>query len=440
MNKSSLHFTETLEATDASASAHIDPPTRFDYAGIYGLLFLTVIYATNYFDRQLLGLLLPLIKDDLDLTDTALGLVSGVMFVLVYSIAGVPIARLADRYNRRDIIAIGLTFWSLFTIAHGFALNMWQLATARLLLGAGEAAGIAPSNAMVADLAPPERRPFALGILVAGSSLGAIFLFPLAGWIANTYGWRMAFVAAGVLGLVLAPIFRFTVREPLRFGAVNAPRRFGPTLSFLLGSRTFIVATLSASMMGISLNATIVWTPAFLQRIHDLSVVEIGASIGPIRGVTAVLGAILGGWITSHLIKHDIRWALWVPAIACIAVVPSELLFLFSEGLVWCLAGYALGGFFTALHFAPLYSTFMLIAEPTMRATVIALFLLVANLVGQIFGPLCVGMLNDRLIAEFGSEAIRIGLLASVISAGLAGIGFIIAARWLCADAARVEV
>lgn len=438
-SQSSVRAVAALESERASSPHDASSTQRFGGAGTYALLFLTVIYAFNYFDRQLLGLVLPLVKQELSLSDTSLGLISGAAFVLCYSVAGVPIARLADRYSRRDIIAFGFLFWSLATAATAWAGNIWHLAVARLLTGAGEAAGVAPSNAMAADLVPPERRPFALGVLTAGTSLGAIVLFPVAGWIAGSYGWRAAFIVAGVAGVLLALVFFLTVREPARAKAGESPRRFGPTVLFLVRSRTFLTATAAGSLMGVSLYATIVWSSAFLQRVHGLSIAEIGASIGPIRGVTSLAGAILGGWLAARLMQRDMRWSLWVPAIACLAVAPFEILFLYGPELSWALVGYALTGFFSALHLAPVYSAFMLVAEPSMRATVIALFLLVANLVGQIAGPLIVGMLNDRLAMEFGPEAIRVGLLTAVLFAALAGIGFAFAARWLPADAARIE-
>ena len=170
----------------------------------------------NYLDRSILGLALPMIKAEMQASDTALGLVSGLAFVLFYAILGVPIAWAADRWNRRNIIAAGLAFWSLMTALTGFVANIWQLALARFLMGAGEACCMPPSNSIISDLFRKARRPLALAIFGTANSIAFIALFPIAGWIADHHGWRTMFVAAGAPGLVLALLFYLTVREPVR--------------------------------------------------------------------------------------------------------------------------------------------------------------------------------------------------------------------------------
>src|SRR4051812_42219158 len=182
----------------------------------YVVVILTVIYALNFVDRQILALMLPQIKRELQLSDSQLGLISGIAFVLFYSILGLPIARLADRSSRQRILAIGLTFWTLMTAATGLVRNAWQLALTRFLMGAGEAAGLAPTHSMVADIFSPPRRPFALAIVTAGNSLSALVFFPAVGWIGQQYGWRAVFYVSGIFGLVVAVIFYLTVPEPLR--------------------------------------------------------------------------------------------------------------------------------------------------------------------------------------------------------------------------------
>ena len=404
----------------------------------YALSFLTLICAFNYFDRQLLGLLLPQIKAELALSDTQIGLTTGLAFVLCYSLAGVPLARLADRVGRRSVIAYGFAFWSLATLATGWVTSAVQLAAARFLTGAGEASGVAPSNAMVSDLISPQRRSLGLGLLSSGNAMGAIFLFPLAGWIAATSGWRAAFFAAGGAGFLLAVVFRLTVREPIRARqSPEARTSLKTAMGQMLQVRSFRLSMLAGCAMGISLYATQIWSPTFLERIHSLSVTEIAASIGPIRGASSLLGALLGGWLSSRLERRDIRWLLWLPGLAVLAVVPADLLFIWADSLTIALIGYALAGLLTTMHLVPLYAALLRVAPPATRATAMALFLLVVNLVGQIAGPLVVGMLNDSLATSLGAGAIRIGMVAAALAAGIAGLVMLIAAGSLPTDATR---
>ena len=191
------------------------PETR-DWTGtaVYSLGFLSLISVFNYLDRSILGLALPLIKAEMQVSDTILGLVTGLAFVLFYSVLGVPIAWAADRWSRRNIIAAGFAFWSVMTALTGFVGTIWQLAVTRFLMGAGEACGIAPSNSMIADLFRSKRRPLAMAIYGTANSAAFILFFPIAGWIAQHYGWRAMCLAAGLPGIVLALIFFLTVREP----------------------------------------------------------------------------------------------------------------------------------------------------------------------------------------------------------------------------------
>ena len=206
----------------ANAAAPLDPAAgRSDWSATasYSLGFLTIISAFNYLDRSLLGLALPAIKAEMTVSDTTLGLVSGLAFVLFYSLLGVPIAWLADRWNRRNIIAAGFAFWSLMTLLTGWVANIWQLAMARFLMGAGEACGLAPSNSMISDLFRKERRALALSIFGASSSITFVVFFPILGTVGEAYGWRQMFVLAGAPGVLLAMVFALTVREPKRSGS-----------------------------------------------------------------------------------------------------------------------------------------------------------------------------------------------------------------------------
>ncbi len=408
----------------------------------YTLAFLTLISAFNYLDRSILGLALPLIKAEMHVSDTVLGLVSGLAFVSVYSILGLPIAWLADRWSRRNIIAIGFAFWSLMTSLTGFVANIWQLAATRFLMGAGEACGLAPSNSMLADLFRKASRPLALAIFGIANSLAFIVFFPLLGWIGEAHGWRQMFVAAGLPGIALALLFIFTVKEPVR-GASEEERprldseSLARTLRFLAGSRAFVLLSLGAMFMGANVYAAGTWSSAFLMRVHDLSLTEIAASIGPLRGVLGGAGVLLGGVLTDRLGRKDERWRLGVPAIACLLVAPAEALFLLGDTAVLWMSGFALTSLFTLLHQAPIFAAAMSVAKVRMRAVAISVLVLFASLLGQAIGPLLVGFLNDQLQPAFGDFAVRYSLLVIAFCAIGAGVCFWRAIRYFEADSRR---
>jgi MFS family permease len=409
---------------------------------IYGLGFLTLISAFNYLDRSILGLALPAIKEEMAVSDTALGLVSGLAFVAIYSVLGVPIAWLADRWSRRNIITIGFAFWSLMTLVSGYVANIWQLAMARMLMGAGEACGVAPSNSMLADIFRKERRPLVLAIFGLAFSIASIAFFPLLGVIGDAHGWRAMFIAAGVPGLVLALLFFLTVPEPTR-GAVEAaaqkpkPESFVASVKFLIGSPAFLLFLLGATCMGANVYAAGAWTPTFLSRVHDMTLTQISTSIGPIRGVLGAAGILAGGILADLLGRRDERWRVRVPAIACLLLGPAEVLFLLGDpGWVW-LMGFALTSFLTLLHQGPIYAAALNVAKARMRAVATSLLILCASLLGQVAGPLLVGRLNDVLNATYGDHTIRYSLLIMAVTAIGAGLAFAASARFFERDMRR---
>ena len=430
--------------TDAAARAPEAQaaPRDWSAAALYPLAFLGLISVFNYLDRSILGLALPQIKREMQVSDTALGLVSGLAFVLFYTLLGLPIAWMADRFNRRNIIAAGFAFWSLMTILTGYVASIWQLAVARFLMGAGEACGVAPSNSMIADLFRSARRPLAMALFGLANSVSLVLLFPVAGWIAQHHGWRAMFTAAGAPGLVLALVFVLTVREPARGGredapALAGPERFGATLRFLGGSRTYVYLLLASMFMGANAFAAGAWSPTFLQRVHGMGIAEIAATIGPVRGVLGAAGVLAGGVLIDRLGSRQLAWRMRLPAIACVLVGPAELLFLLGGTQPLWLTGFGLAGLLTFVHQAPLYAAAVNVARVRMRAVAIAVLLTAAGLFGQVAGPAVVGMLNDHLAATYGELAIRYSLLVVAVTPVLAGIALWRAAAHYAGDIER---
>ncbi|MGH9521474.1 MAG: spinster family MFS transporter [Terriglobales bacterium] len=415
-----------------------------DWTGraVFSLGFLTLISAGNYLDRSLLGLALPAIKSEMRVSDTVLGLVSGLAFVLFYSLMGIPIAWAADRWNRRNIIGIGFAFWSLMTMMTGWVSNIWQLTVTRLLMGAGEACGIAPSNSIIADLFRSDRRTLAFAIFSTAVSISSIGFFPILGWVGQTYGWHRMFVVAGLPGLVLAGIFALTVREPQR-GATEVRKPSAErtpvfeTLRFLFGSRAYLCLLAGATLMGLNVFAASVWIPTFLVRVHGFRMGEVASVVGPVRGVCGTAGVLLGGLAMDWLGRKASHWRMTLPAVACLLTGPADVFFLLADAKVIWVPAFATSAFLTLIHQSAVFAGVAGVAKVRMRAVATSILLFCSALLGQAAGPLLVGMANDALAASAGHMAIRYSLLVIAITAVLAGISFMLAGRFIASDTQR---
>ncbi|MBO9581003.1 MAG: MFS transporter [Sphingobium sp.] len=403
---------------------------------VYTLVVVTIIYALSFLDRSILSIVLPLIKQELHISDTMLGLITGFAFVLLYSGLGVPIARLADRGNRRNILALGCAAWSLMTVLTGAVTSVVQLALTRFLMGAAEAAGIAPTTAMLADRFGSRGRPLALSIMTSGSGLAALLMLPAAGYIAQHYGWRSAYFVAGSFGIIMAMILFLTVPEPQRQGSAKMAdaQSFGAVWTWLSTRRSFGLMCAAGAFLSVTTYATITWTPTFLMRVHGLTPGEAATAYGPIRGLSSIIGVIGGGALAGWAARKNPRWLLLLPAIGAAISVPAELLFLLSHDLPVALAGLGLASLAGAMHFGPSYAAMAAIVPPSMRATTAAVFLFCVNMVGQIVGPLAIGWLNDRWAGIYGDEAVRYSMILATVCVVIASILMVMASRRLSED------
>jgi len=405
----------------------------------YTLSLLTLIYALNFLDRNIFSIVLQSIKQELVLSDTAMGLLGGLVFAAFYATLGIPVAWLADRFSRRNIITIGLSVWSLMTVLTGMVINLWQLATTRFLMGAGEACCNPPASSMVADLYSKDRRGTAMSILVSGSSIGIFIGYLAGGWLNELYGWRMVYFIAGAPGLIIALLFWITVKEPRRgstekAGATLSMSSFRETMAFFLHSKTYLFVVIGGCIMGVHVFGNAIWYPAFMERVHGLQSGEIGTYLAIGRGPVGVLGIFLGGYLADRLGRRDERWRVWVPALCCLLVVPAEMVFLFSDTLWIALSGMIVAGFISAMYNGPIFAIVLAVARVRMRAMAIALFLFFGNLVGQTLGPLGIGYVNDILKPSMGDHAIRYSLLLGPASAVIAFILIWMASRYVVSD------
>jgi len=423
----------------AAAPVASEAPSPAYARYVLGVLF--VVYVFNFIDRQILSILLPSIKEDLQVSDTALGFLTGFAFAAFYTVAGLPIARMADTGTRRTIIAIGVAVWSVMTAAQGLSRVFWQLALARIGVGVGEAACSPPAHSLLADYFPPERRATALAVYASGIHFGVLFGLLAGGWINEFFGWRVAFFVVGLPGVLLAVLVRLTVREPDRgqsepgVQVAEQPPAVKDVFAFLWQMSSFRHLALGSAFMAFAGYGLSTWTPTFLVRVHGMGTGEIGTWYGTITGVFGATGAFLGGWLTDRLSRSDARWYLWVPAIGAVFGIPFVLALLFwsdpHQGLLLSIPSTVMG----AMWLGPVFSLTQTLAQVRMRAVASAILLFIINIIGLGLGPQVVGILNDVLQPRFGVDAVRWSLASVAVVMSLwAGFHYVWAARTLRED------
>ncbi|GKQ50757.1 MFS transporter [Bradyrhizobium sp. Ce-3] len=407
----------------------------------YVLALLTIIYALNFLDRTIFNVLIEPIKKEFALSDTTMGLLAGFGFVLFYSLLGIPIARMADRLNRRNIVAAAFAFWSAMTYLCGLASSVTTLALARVGVGIGESAGTPASQSMIADLFDKNERPRALGIYAIGTYLGVFLGYFIGGTINQHYGWRMAFFTAGLPGIALAAILWLTISEPKRGAMAETFKAepIGPTLGFLLSQPSFVIVLIGFCLTTYTNYATAVWIPPFLARIHHLSSAEIGSYAGTFKGLAGMAGTLIGGLVVARIGRRDDRWKLWAPAIMSGLAGPVFALCMLTPSFTLMVATLALTSFMVGFHLGPIFAIAQTVAKPSMRALASAIVLLTATCFGQGVGPLAVGLINDALKASYGVDAVRYSLLSAAVTTTLGALLFVWAARWIRTDIARAS-
>jgi predicted MFS family arabinose efflux permease len=411
-----------------------DPASPAYARYVLGLLF--VVFVFNFIDRQILAILLEPIKADLGVSDTAMGFLTGIAFALFYTVAGIPIARIADRGTRRTVIALGLAAWSAMTALSGVVRSFGELALARIGVGIGEAACSPPAHSLLADYFPPDRRATALAVYSMGIHVGVLFGFVIGGWMAQHFGWRQAFLVVGLPGLVLAVVVRLTVREPPRLHVTATPVSSATAVRTLWAMGTFRHMALGAALHSFAAYGVAAWAPAFLIRVHHMGAAEIGLWLGLISGVGGGIGAVSGGILADRLGARDVRWSLWVPAIASLVEIPFWLVFLLWPSHVPALLGGIPGVLGGAMWLGPVFATTQNLVRPDMRALASAILLFVINLIGLGIGPQAVGVLNDLLAPWAGAAAVRYSLLIVGLMNAWAAVHFVLAARSLREDLA----
>lgn len=398
------------------------------------LILLMLAFTLSICDRMILSILFPDIKAEFGLSDTQLGLLGGLSFALFYAIMGLPIARLADQYSRKNIIIASLVVFSLMTALSGLAAGFITLLLFRIGVGIGEAGVNPASHSIIADYFPPQRRGLAMATITLGGSFGMMLGFVGGGFIAEAYGWRIALVSVGIPGFLLAVVMARLLREPARGTfELETPPPSPPILATAAAMwanpamRHLVAGSIIAGMMGYGLTQ---WLPTFFMRAHDLSQSEAGMVIAGVFGILGAIGALVAGKWFDRLSIRGFQYGMWMIAIVPFFSIPFFVMGLMADNLTMAILLFIIPGFVGNFFLGPTLAMVQTLSPVHMRAVSAAIKMLCLNLIGVGLGPLLVGVLSDFFGPRYGDDALGLAL-AYFVLLGLWGSVHL----WLCGRA-----
>jgi MFS family permease len=407
------------------------------------LILVCLIYAINIADRYVVSTVLEPMRLEMRLDDAGVAILTGWPLAIFYGTFGLAISWLADRSNRRNILAVSLIIWSAFTAVCGVTRTYWEFLFARVGVAVGEAGGTPPSTAIVSDYFPPERRPMAMGVLALGAPIGAFLGANFAGYIAHAYTWRAAFIALGIPGLVMGAIVYLTVREPVR-GRLDAvvdeiKPSLGVTLRFLYRQKAAFHVVVGGGLCALWGWGLMSWTPTFLQRAYGLNVSEAADITGNIHLIGGSIATAGTAWVLSRPAMADPRRVVWLLAGGIgLATIPSIIAY-WTHSLLLCKLMFWL--FIPAIYFyiGPCFGLLNNLAPCHMRNMVIAISLLVANVLNWIVAPYTIGFLSDWFARPHASDAasLRLAMLILAPSGFWAAYHLYLATKTVIADQKR---
>ncbi|MEM6317260.1 MAG: MFS transporter [Bacteroidota bacterium] len=382
----------------------------------FALGMMTIAGALNFFDRQLVVILQEPIKKDLLLSDTQLGLMSGLAFAIFYCLVGIPIARYADTHNRRNIVGISIGLWSLMTAMTGYVQNFVQMLLVRIGVGVGEAGGSPSSHAMISDYFTKEKRATAFAIFATSVFIGLFLGFLVGGILEDSVGWRKAFFLLGVPGILFAFLFVWLVKEPPKGysdgGYVEMEvLDFKTALGRLLSKKTYIFVLLASALHSFVGYSFLNWIPSFFVRVHGMAVMEVGIYLAISVGIGGAVGAFLGGLIVDKLVKKDQRWYMWIGIVAITLTIPFSFYVLFASNGINAALCYFIPNILFSLNLGAILTVTQGVVGVQLRALSSAVYYFVINLIGMGMGPVSIGILSDVLLPTYGDYSLRYALL-----------------------------
>ena len=384
---------------------------------VLGILMLT--YTFSIMDRQIVAILVEDLRLEFDLSDLQLGMLTGIAFALLYAVLGIPIARLADRSNRIKIVSIAVAIWSAMTALCGMAGSYLHLFLARVGVGIGEAGGVPPAHSVITDYFDRKERGTALSIYSAGTSLGGFLGLVIGGYVAEHYGWRWAFYALGIPGLMLALMTWLTVKEPPR-GRFDPPKsqpqesfNFVQAAAQLWGNlvyRRIIIGHVMAVFVGYSVFG---WLPALFMREYGLGQSDTGFIVGMVIFGGGIPGLLLGGFLGDRLGSKDLRWRLYIPAISLALATPFAWLAFFSGSALTAAVFMGFCIFLYKVSWGPHLALVQEVVPANMRAQAAAYAVFATNILGLGIGPVLVGLISDVVKGQYGDSSLGIALSIS---------------------------
>ena len=396
------------------------------------LVVLFLVGTSNYLDRNLISVLLEQIKNEYHASDTMLGLVSGISFALLYATLGIPVARWADRGDRKLVISWSLAIWSLMTMACGMVGPFWQLVVARFGVGAGEAGAVPPAQSLIADYFAPTERARAIGIFLMSSAAGYALGLVGGGIIAENFGWRAAFMVFGLVGLLLLPPVRLLLKEP-RLTRLAAPPPTESAISAiraLLAKRSYRNILAAIVLYYLMAYGALVFVVSLMIRAHGMSVAQAGTLFGIIFAIGAVVGSVGGGALADRLAARDIGWLARIGGWGVIVAIPFYGFAFYSSNVLVMVPLLFVGSVIVNAAIPPVFSALHTVCGSARRALAVALTYFFANLIGLGLGPVIAGATSDAFSAKYGAaDGLRYSLILLM--------GVLVPCGWLLLRAAR---
>lgn len=410
----------------------------------YALLIMTLIHSTHYLDRIVVSIVIEPIRHEFGLNDSQLGLLTGLVYGLTFAAAGLPLGYVVDRVSRRNLLAIVVLCWSCFTAFSALAQSFAQLLMARMAVGAAEAGGSPATMSMISDLFPPKKRSTAMGLLFLSTSVGAAGSAIIGSYVAVHYGWRAAFLIAGIPGAIFAVILLLTVKEPRR-GAMDPGRieakvmpSIKETMRFLVGQKSLLHLFVAMPLAVMAISANSAWLVAFLMRVHHLGLSQASVVAGVTFGGFSAAGSVLGGLLSDRLGKKIAGRRVGLAAATSLLAVPVAVAATLIENTPLAIASWFILAMLAFSTIPPTFGSIVSLAKPRMRGVTLAGMQVVTNLIGYGLAPFVVGMLSD---AVGGDNSLRIALLLVMCGSLLwAAAHFYCAARHFEKDMAKAAM
>jgi predicted MFS family arabinose efflux permease len=409
----------------------------------YVIALIWIVLLLRFVDIQIIAVLLESIRAEFGVSDTLLGLLSGTAFALFYGTLGVPVAWLADRYNRRNIIAAAVGLWSAMTALCGMASSFLMLFLARVGVGVGEAGGTAPAFSLVSDYVPAHKRATVFALLNTSVPAGVFAGMIIGGWVNASHGWRGALMIVGIPGILVALLIRLSLREPRRglsdVAAVSTapPSSMLATVTELWAIRSYRHLVLASSIFTLGAYGSGIWIPSFFIRVHSMPPAEVATWLAFVYGGGGILGATLGGWWADRLMSRtgDSRWQARLPAITTASILPFSFFVYLWPQPIMAIIVHAGTTFLMHTWMGPAYATVQSLAGARRRAMAAGINQLALNLIALGLGPLLVGVASDYFNAAFGASSLRYSILTVVsVTYTWSAVHFALASRTMRED------